>query len=398
MDSIEARPAVGIDAISFYTPRYYIDLKDLAEARGVDPDKYYLGIGQELMGIAPPDEDIVTMGASAALAIVGQREREEIDLVLFATESGIDQSKAAAIFVHGLLGLSENCRAVELKQACYSGTAGLRMAAAMISCGYARRALVIAADIARYELESPGEATQGAGAVAMLVSRDPRILALDPDAACYTSDVMDFWRPNYREEALVDGKYSTLVYITALQHAWEEYSRQTGRGIGDFRRFCYHIPFTKMAEKAHAKLLKKATGERPAPDALAQMLAPALKYSRLAGNCYSASMYVGLASLLDNCRERLDGSRIGFFSYGSGCVGEFYSGVVEADYRKALQTSRHAGLLKDRERISVRQYEDIYHLGFPGDGGEHDFAQYRTGPFRLAGVSGHKRQYERVEQ
>lgn len=386
----------GIDAISFYTPRYFIDLKTLAEARGVDVDKYYLGIGQECMSIAPPDEDIVTMGASAALPIVDERERGEIDLVLFATESGIDQSKAAGIFVHGLLGLSESCRAVELKQACYSCTAGIRMAAAMVESGYSRRALVISSDIARYELNSPGEATQGAGAVAMIVGANPRILRLDPEAGCYTSDVMDFWRPNYREEALVDGKYSTLVYITALRHAWAEYKRKSGRSLDDFRHFCYHIPFTKMAEKAHSKLVRKETGKAVDPKELRDQMDATLAYSRLSGNCYSASMYVGLTSLLDNSDTALDGERIGLFSYGSGCVGEFYSGVVEADYRKQIHADNHRRLLQDREEISCRQYEDIYHLGFPGDGGEHDFAQYRTGPFRLSGVSGHKRQYEKV--
>jgi hydroxymethylglutaryl-CoA synthase len=396
--STEQRGArTGIDAISFYTPRYFIDLKTLAAARGVDPDKFYVGIGQERMSIAPPDEDIVTMGASAALPIIGERERAEIDLVLFATESGIDQSKAAGIFVHGLLGLSESCRVVELKQACYSCTVGLRMAAAMIACGYARRALVIAADIARYELESPGEATQGAGAVAMVVADDARILRLDPEAGCYTSDVMDFWRPNYREEALVDGKYSTLVYITALRHAWAEYKQASGRGLEDFRRFCYHIPFTKMAEKAHGSLAKKELGQSVPPAELRALMDDTLAYSRSAGNCYSASLYVGLTSLLDNAREDLGGARIGLFSYGSGCVGEFFSGVVQDGYRALLRSRLHHKLLEEREELDCRQYEDIYHLDFPGDGGEHEFARYRTGAFRLAGVSGHKRRYERLE-
>ncbi len=388
---------VGIDAICFYTPRYFIDLKTLAETRGVDPAKYYVGIGQERMSVAPPDEDIVTMGASAASVLLGEREREEIDLVIFATESGVDQSKAAGIFVHGLLGLSENCRAVELKQACYSATAGLRMASAMVECGYSRMALVIAADIARYDLKSPGEATQGAGAVAMIVARDPALLTFDPEAGCYTSDVMDFWRPNYREEALVDGKYSTLVYITALRHAWAQYSKKSGRELDDFSRFCYHIPFTRMAEKAHSKLVQKETGKRLSPEDAHTLLADTLKYSRLAGNCYSASMYVGLTSLLDNATSDLAEERIGFFSYGSGCVGEFFSGVVQKGYRKKLHTKYHRDLLKKRIEINCRQYEDIYHLGFPGDGGKHDFAQYKTGPFRLSGVSGHKRQYEKVE-
>ena len=51
----------GIDQISFYTSQYFLDLKTLAEARGVDPEKFYSGIGQEKMGIPPPDEDVVTI-------------------------------------------------------------------------------------------------------------------------------------------------------------------------------------------------------------------------------------------------------------------------------------------------------------------------------------------------
>ena len=41
---------IGIDRLSFYTSHYYVDLKTLAEARSVDSDKYYVGIGQEKMG------------------------------------------------------------------------------------------------------------------------------------------------------------------------------------------------------------------------------------------------------------------------------------------------------------------------------------------------------------
>ena len=116
---------IGIDRISFYTSHYYVDLKTLAEARSVDSDKYYVGIGQEKMGIPSPDEDVVTMGASAAYPLMCDGELEDVELVLFATESGIDQSKAAGIYVHGLLEMAPRCRVVELKQACYSGTAGL---------------------------------------------------------------------------------------------------------------------------------------------------------------------------------------------------------------------------------------------------------------------------------
>lgn len=209
---------VGIDRLSFYTPRYYLPLEALARQRGVDYEKYRTGLGQEQMGVTPPDEDVVTLAANAAEPLV-RAGTAGIDLLLFATESGIDQSKAAGLFAHGLLGLSPACRVVELKEACYGGTAALQMAAAMVARQPASRALVMASDIARYDLGSPGEPTQGCGAVAMLVTANPRVLALDPEAGLHAEDVMDFWRPNYRDEALVDGKYSTRVYLSTAETA-----------------------------------------------------------------------------------------------------------------------------------------------------------------------------------
>jgi len=382
---------IGIDQISFYTSQYFLDLRTLAEARGVDPDKYVVGIGQSKMGIPPPDEDVVTMAASAAFQLKEKGALDGVETLLFATESGIDQSKAAGLFVHSLLSLPERCRVVELKQACYSATAALRMAMGLVSMRPQSKVLIIAADIARYELGSPGESTQGCGAVAFTVSADPRLITIDPESGFYSADVMDFWRPNYLSEAQVDGKYSTLIYIKALKAAWKQYAEESGRSLDDFARFCYHIPFTRMAAKAHQKLARGISEED-----LEKVIGESLIYSREAGNCYSASLYVGLTSLLDNCEEELNGKRIGLYSYGSGCVGEFFSGVVQPGYRKALLTVEHQNLLKERAELTFQQYEDIYHYGIPTDGGEHVFPQYRTGPFRFAGIEAHKRVYEAV--
>ncbi|MCX7669474.1 MAG: hydroxymethylglutaryl-CoA synthase [Anaerolineae bacterium] len=290
--------AVGIDAIRFYSSHYFLDLRTLAAERGVDAAKYYVGIGQEKMAIPPPDEDIVTMAASAALPIIEREGRDNIELLVFATESGIDQSKAAGVFVHGLLGLPARCRTLEFKQACYSATAALQLASALVARQPHLRALVLAADIARYELGSPGEPTQGCGAVAMLVTANPRILALEPEYGAYTADVMDFWRPNYRDQAIVDGKYSTRVYLQALQECWAQYRARSGRGFHDIARFCYHLPFTRMAEKAHERLAKDC-GIEMDEVSLQTQIGASLLYNRITGNSYAASLYVGLASLLD---------------------------------------------------------------------------------------------------
>jgi hydroxymethylglutaryl-CoA synthase len=384
---------IGIDRISFYTSNYFVDLKTLADARSVDPDKYYLGIGQEKMGIPPPDEDVVTLGASAAYPLMQDGELDDVELLLFATESGIDQSKAAGIYVHGLLEMSPRCRTVELKQACYSGTAALQLAIGFVARNPEKKALIIASDIARYEIGSPGEATQGCGAVAMLVSADPRLVAIEPECGYYTEDVMDFWRPNYRSEALVDGKYSTMVYMHVLLESWKQYTEISDRTLADFDRFCYHIPFTKMAEKAHQKLARKLKVEL-GKDQLKVLLDESLSYSRITGNCYAGSMYVGLASLLDTAEEDLAGKRIGLYSYGSGCVGEFFSGVVQPGYRDFLYADQHRNLLANRTELTYQQYEDIFNYGVPTDGREYVFPQYKTGPFRFSGISQHKREYE----
>jgi hydroxymethylglutaryl-CoA synthase len=143
-----------------------------------------------------------------------------------------------------------------------------------------------------------------------------------------------------------------------------------------------------MAEKAHKKLVRGISDEE-----LKRMIGESLIYSRSAGNCYSASLYVGMTSLLDNAEEDLSGERIGLYSYGSGCVGEFFSGVVQPGYRNALFTKEHQEMLSGRTELTFQQYEDIYHYGIPTDGGEYEFAQYRTGPFRFAGIHAHKRTY-----
>ena len=386
---------IGIDSISFYTSRYFIDLKTLAGARGTDFNKYYVGLGQEKMAIPPPDEDIVTMAANAALPLVKDQDLSNLDLLLFATESGIDQSKAGGIFVHGLLDLPKRCRTVELKEACYGQTIGLQLALAMVARNPESKALVIGTDIARYDLASPGEPTQGCGAVAMMITANPRLLAIDPEAGMFTDDVMDFWRPNYRDQAVVDGKYSTRVYLGALLETWKQYAEKSGRGYRDMDRFCYHLPFTKIAIKAQEKLAKLNDVALTEEQAEA-VLADSLRYNRITGNSYSASLYVGLNSLLDHAAEDLAGKRIGWFSYGSGCVAEYFSGVVQPGYRQHIRADAHREMLANRTELSFQQYEDIFNLRFPTDGGEHTFAQYRTGAFRLAGVNQHKRLYEKT--
>jgi len=387
---------VGIDLISFQTAQYFLDLRTLAQTRGVDPEKYYEGLGQEKMAVPPPDEDSVTLGASAARVLVDQVGAQDIELLLFGTESGVDQSKAAGLFVHGLLNLPRRCRVIELKEACYAGTAGLQLALAMVRLAPQKKALVICADVARYDLGSPGEPTQGCGAVALLISAQPRLLAVDAEAGFHAENVMDFWRPNYRTEALVDGKYSTLVYLSTLVQAWRQYREFTGRKLTDLARCCFHLPFTRMAEKAYIRLCREEKIPEPAAEEIRHILGPSLVYNRQTGNTYAASLYEGLAALLDNDPQDLGDRRISLFSYGSGCMAEFFSGIVQPGYRQYLMADRHREMLAGRTELTYRQYEDIFRYQVPEDDGDHVFAPYRTGYYRLQGIKKHVRCYQSI--
>ena len=188
---------IGIDKINFYVPHFYVDMEKLAKARGVEPEKFTIGIGQSEMAIAPITQDPVTLAANAAFPIIDEQDKENIDLVLFGTESGVDHSKSAAVYVHHLLGLKAEARCVELKQACYGATAAIQLAKGHIALHPESKVLVLGSDIARYGLATSGEATQGAGAVAMVISAEPHILALDNNSAYLSNDIMDFWRPLY---------------------------------------------------------------------------------------------------------------------------------------------------------------------------------------------------------
>ena len=387
---------VGIDTLAVYTSRYALDLATLANARGIDADKYHVGLGQHVMSVAPPGEDIVTMAASAAMQALQGIDVNEIEMLLFATETGIDHSKAAGIYVHDLLNLPARCRVVEMKQACYSATVAMQLALSFLREHPEKKVLLIASDIARYGLNTPGESSQGCGAVALVLSANPRILAFDREYGVVTENVMDFWRPNYLQEALVEGKYSSKIYLTMLEKSWEQYRALSGRGFIDHAYYCYHIPVPRLVEKAHASMLKINGYEHLPADIVSKQIDPALSYGRKIGNSYTAALFIGLASLLDSTREDLTDKRIGFYIYGSGCVAEYFSGVVQHGYRDALNTKFHADMLVARKSLTYPEYETFFNYKYPEDGSLHEIPEYDTGAFRLSRLQHHKRIYTRL--
>jgi len=341
-------------------------MEKLAEARGVEPAKYTIGIGQEKMAVAPITQDAVTLAANAALRIVDADDLEKIDLVIFGTESGIDNSKSGAVYVHDLLGIQEHARCIELKQACYGATAGIQLAKGHVALNPESRVLVLGSDISRYGIGTAGEVTQGAGAVAMIISAEPRILALENESSYLTADVMDFWRPIYSEMAFVDGKYSNEQYISFFLNTWEEFKAKYGATLADFEAICFHLPYTKMGMKALREVLDE--GSEADRERLSAHYQTSTIYNRIVGNIYTGSLYLSLLSLLELSDDLKAGDKIGLFSYGSGAVGEFFSATLQEGFKETLAAAEHGKLFASRKEVTVKEYEEIFSHVLPVDG------------------------------
>jgi hydroxymethylglutaryl-CoA synthase len=248
---------IGLEAISFHTTQHYIELSDLAEARSIAPEKFTRGLGQQQMSIACLPEDTVHLAINAAKKALERFNiaPEEIGMLVVGTESGVDHSKPVAVYVHQALGLPSNCISYETKHACFGAMAAISAAGDWLISGRAnnRKALIIAADIANYALHSAAEPTQGAGAVAMVISDHPTLVHFDRNVAGhFTHNVMDFWRPLYAKEALTDGHYSIECYLDALTHTLTDAKPELPR-LSDLQACLYHVPFVKMASKAHQR-------------------------------------------------------------------------------------------------------------------------------------------------
>lgn len=384
-------PSIGIHDLSIATTHYVIDQATLAHHHRVPVDKYHRGLGQEAMSVPAADEDIVTLAATAAAPILARHGTNKLRTVLLATESSVDQAKAAGLYLHPLIGLPHTCRVVELKQACYSATAALQLAAGLITRNPTEQVLVIATDIARYDLDTPAEATQGAAAAAILVTADPALATLEPVTGIYSADINDFWRPNYRTTAVVNGKLSITAYLDATRYAYTDYRRRGGRALDEFAAFCYHQPFTTMAYKAHRHLLQ-THDFNPITSDLDRALAATTHYNRMIGNSYTASVYLALASLLDHTDD-LAGKPIAMLSYGSGCVAEFFTVTPVAGYRKHLRSNTNHDSIQARKPLDYHRYRSAL-SDPPHTRGDHILPEETNAPYRLAAINGHTRTYE----
>lgn len=360
---------VGIELLNVYPGLAYIGVADLLAGRGLDLDRMdNLGMTERSVGL--PFEDPVTNAVNAArplLDAIPERERARIECLLVTTESGVDLSKSVASYVHRHLGLSPRCRVLEVKQACYSATGALQLAAGLLASGMVEdaKALVIGSDVALVDERAQyAEACTGHGAVAMLLgTEDPGLLALDPGAyGTYGYEALDSARPTPTMDIAAPDE-SLFTYLDCLDRSFADYrSRVESADLRTtFALLAFHTPFAGLVKAGHRNLMRAAgvSLDGVAAD-FERRVAPGLQFQRRTGNLCSASVYLGLASAIENTRVTLP-QRVGLYSYGSGCCSEFFSGVVGPQARNRL-TGDVGAALDSRLELGWEEYLDLLAL------------------------------------
>ncbi|MGW8956318.1 hydroxymethylglutaryl-CoA synthase family protein [Paenibacillus sp. NPDC055715] len=361
---------VGIEKINFYGGSSCINVRDIFSARNLDISRS-ANLMMDIKSVGLPCEDSVTNGVNAAKPIVDQlseSDKQRIEMVITSSESGVDFGKSLSTYIHDYLGLSRHCRLFEVKQACYGGTAALQMAATYIASGVSpgAKVLVIATDVARTAAKRTyAEPTQATGAIAMLLSNNCEIMELDLGAnGLYSYEVMDTCRPLPDVET-GDPDLSLLSYLDCLDNSFQNYCNKVEDAdfYHTFDYLAFHTPFPGMVKGAHRKMMRDLSdfNTQEIDSDFEKRLSPALHYCSQVGNIYSATLYMGLCSLIDNA-ELGQFNRIGLFSYGSGCSSEFFSGIVRRHSKVVLREMRIQQKLSERYKLNMEEYEHIIDL------------------------------------
>lgn len=265
----------GISGLSLYLPPYRVQLQDWCTWNDESWEKTRSVVGRSFR-MRGPAQSMYTLAANAVLRLIEDYDVDpsRIGMLALGTESSSDNS-AGAIIIKGMINdalatqgkplLARDCEVPEFKHACLAGVYGLKAALRYLAAdGAGRQAIVISADIAEYALGSTGEPTQGAGAVAMLVESEARLLEVNLSAGGSDSDyrTVDFRKPFARfrqpprddgqmqDLPVFNGRYSTSCYIDATHHAMKAMlAKRKGRAVDyftDVDQVFMHRPYNQM--------------------------------------------------------------------------------------------------------------------------------------------------------
>ncbi|KAL0487721.1 HMG-CoA synthase [Acrasis kona] len=406
------KSSAGIAALEVYFPQKYVEQKELEAFDKVGDGKYTKGLGQTRMAFVDTDrEDTASMCMTVFHNLLEkyQIDPKEISRLEVGTETPIDKSKSIKSYLMSVVPSAHtDLEGIDNIHACYGGTAAIFNAMyylehqRQINPNETKYAVVVCGDISNYK-EAAARPSGGAGVVAMLLSSKDAALRVNlATKASHFEHVYDFFKPDPASPfPVVDGHYSNLCYLRSLDKCYQRFKKQSGKNLQDYDYSMFHSPYNKLVQKSLARLVyNDALDAKGVPSYINSSNVDASKLEQLLsvsqensysdkeiektfgalstdvynskveqthllskelGNCYTASLYIGLASLVNNQGSNLNDKDLLMFSYGSGLAASMYEiNAKENEGRFSLQNMQKVlnlqNRLQQRTKASVDEY------------------------------------------
>jgi hydroxymethylglutaryl-CoA synthase len=413
----------GIDAIAFDVAKIHLPINTLAKARNIEPEKLEKGLGLLKMTLPDVHQDTVVFGANALTKLIlnSNVNLEDIARIYVGTESAIDSSKPIASFLVALMEqkfgentLSE-CDVVDFTFACIGGVDAMQNCIDFVRLNPTKKAIVVTTDIAKYDLNSTGEYTQGAGAIALLITSNPRIIAFDTSWATSTKGVFDFFKPYrtlskeaitgnsnnenwfdnleaeieiHKDQPVFEGQYSNQCYMDRTRNAYFSFKKMTNSTTSVFnswKSIIMHLPYSFQGRRMLSEIyaldheneivsgneeaseyqnkIKEISKTEEYRNFVNEKLQPAEIASSLIGNLYTGSIFMGFLSTLEHFYDtKMDVSneKFGFLAYGSGSKSKVFQGTIQPNWSVAVANVNLFQTLEQSFEIGFDAYEKLH--------------------------------------
>jgi len=409
---------VGIEAIAFDFPKIFLSVEEFATYRNQDATKLTAGLGIQKISFPDIHQDVVTFAANALEKLVSQEDISfsEIAKIYIGTESGVDSSKPIGSYLFNMMeqkygkGKLEHCDTTEFTFACIGAVDAMHNALDFIRCNPTEKVIVIATDFAKYDLNSTGEYTQGAGAIAMLLSANPELIEIHPEIGISTEGVFDFFKPRrnfkegafsvetniesnqihesellvYKEQPVFDGAYSQKCYVSRTKNAYLQLKKklQTSEKLYEnWDAIVMHLPYCFQARRSfidifaeeNPDLLESQPGETLADkskalyksDAYATLvenkIAKTESLSGIIGNIYTGSIFLAFLGYLFSYKDQnIANHSVGFIAYGSGSKSKAFIGSIGTFYEEKIAKLPFEEILSNTTPINFDTYVALH--------------------------------------
>lgn len=234
---------VKITAIKSIVPNSIINIDDEVKYFADNPKKVNRAknmIGYGTRHVVDKNTTSLDLAGTVAEQLINETktDKNSIDTLLFLSQTPDYKLPSSANILHGLIGLSENCAALDIVQGCSGYVYALWLAHSLISSGASKRLLLLAGDtMSKYSYQDNRLINQifGDSASATLIEYDEKIKTAYFDLGSRGKDWKEICIPAGGNRIPIDEEIINMDYTDNEDNRWNlSHLIMNGLGVFDF--------------------------------------------------------------------------------------------------------------------------------------------------------------------